>query len=68
MRMLALGGVLEAGDHPQRRGLAASGRAEERVELAVMDGEVEVVDRHHVISDPLADPYSLDRLDHQDPS
>ena len=31
---LALGGLLEAGDHPQRRRLAAAGRAEERVERA----------------------------------
>ncbi len=32
---------LEAGDHAQRRGLAAAGRAEERDELAALDVEVE---------------------------
>ncbi len=39
------GGLLEAGHHAQRRGLAAAGRAEEGDELAPLDGEVEVL--HH---------------------
>ena len=37
--------VLESRDHPQRGGLAASGRADEHEELAVGDLELEVVDR-----------------------
>ncbi len=37
--------VLEAGDHPQGRRLAAAGRAEERDELAALGGKVEVLDR-----------------------
>ena len=36
--------VLEAGEHPQRGGLAAAGRADEDEELAVADLEVELVD------------------------
>ena len=36
-------GSLEAGDHPQRRRLAAAGRAEEADELAALGGEVEVL-------------------------
>ena len=39
----ALGDLLEAGDHAQRRRLAAAGRADEDHELAVLDLEVEVV-------------------------
>jgi hypothetical protein len=42
---LAVGNVLQAGDHPQGRGLAAARRAEEHHELAVVDGQIEVVDR-----------------------
>ena len=38
----ALGGLLEPGHHPQRRGLAAARRAEQREELALLDLEVEV--------------------------
>ncbi len=37
----ALGDLLEAGDHPQRRRLAAPGRPDEHHELAVGDLEVE---------------------------
>ena len=43
-----LGGLLEAGDHAQRRGLARAGRAEHREELAVRDVEVDAGDRLHV--------------------
>jgi hypothetical protein len=43
-----LGRLLEAGDHPQRRRLAAAARAEQREELAAGDVEVERADRHHV--------------------
>ena len=41
---LALVRLLEAGDHPQRRRLAAAARAEHREELALGDVEVDVVD------------------------
>ena len=42
IRDLALGDLLEAGDHPQRGRLAAAGRADEDHELAVVNVEVEV--------------------------
>ncbi len=48
------GRLLEAGDHAQRRGLAAAGRAEERHELAALGGQVEVEDGRHVAK-PLLD-------------
>ncbi len=44
----ALVGRLEAGDHPQRRGLARSRRPEHREELARRDLEVDRVDRDDV--------------------
>ena len=47
MRITPELGVLEAGDHAQRRGLAAAGGAEEGDELALGDVEVEVA--HHVV-------------------
>ncbi len=56
---LALGRLLEAGDHPQRRGLAAARRAEERVELAAGDPQVHPVDGGDV-AEPLRDPEDLD--------
>ncbi len=40
----ARGRLLEAGDHPQRRRLAAARRPEERHELAPLGGQVEVLD------------------------
>ena len=55
---LALGRLVEAGDHPQRRGLAAAGRAEQREELARLHLEVDVVDRDQVtvaLGDPTQD-------------
>ena len=36
--------LLEAGDHPQQRGLAAARRADEDRERAVVDREVDAVD------------------------
>ena len=42
---LALGRLLEAADHPQRRRLAAAGRAEQREELALADHQVDPLDR-----------------------
>ncbi len=41
-------GLLEAGDHPHRRGLAAARRAEQGDELALGDLERDVVDGAHV--------------------
>jgi hypothetical protein len=38
-------GLLETRDQPEGRGLAASARAEQRVELAALDLEVDPVDR-----------------------
>ena len=35
--------ILEAGDHAQRRGLAAAGRADENDEFAVLDGETQIL-------------------------
>src|SRR5207253_10208943 len=42
---LAVGDLLEPGDHPERRRLAAPRRADEDDELALRDLEVEIVDR-----------------------
>ena len=42
--MAPAGRLLEAGDHPQQRGLAAAGRAEQADEGAVRHAEVDVVD------------------------
>ena len=56
---LALRRLLEAGDHAQRRGLAAAGRAEEAVELAAGDVQVHVVDGGHG-PEPLRDVDDLD--------
>ena len=36
---------LEPGDHAQQRGLAAAGRPEQGAELALVDAEVEHLDR-----------------------
>ena len=41
--------LLEAGDHPQRRGLAAAGRSEQREELAGLDAQLDVVDGDDVV-------------------
>ena len=56
---LALARLFEAGDHPERRGLAASRRAEEAVELAVLDAQVHPVDRDDV-PETLGDVEELD--------
>ena len=49
MRIRPLGDVLEAGEHAQRRRLAAAGRADEHEELAVGDVDVQIVDRSRVV-------------------
>jgi hypothetical protein len=46
---VAGGGLLEAGDHAQRRGLAAAARAEQRKKRTARDIEVQAFDRHHVL-------------------
>ena len=55
-----LGWLLEAGDHPQSRGLAAARRADDREELAALDFEVEGADRLQV-AEPLGDGGKADR-------
>ena len=47
MRMNALVGLLETGQHSQRGGLATAARAEQRQELAGDDLEVDAVDGDH---------------------
>ena len=56
---LAGGGLFEPADHPERRGLAAARRAEEREELALFDLEVDVIDRDDVF-ERLGDPFEAD--------
>jgi hypothetical protein len=57
---LALGDLLEAGEHAQRRRLAAAGRADEDHELTVGDVEIQVVDRFRSVLVPLADTGEAD--------
>ena len=52
---LAVGDLLEPGDHPQRGRLAAAGRPDEDDELAVLDLEAEVGDRARTVRIGLAD-------------
>ena len=56
----ALVRLLEPGDHPQRRGLAAAGRAEQREELARPHVEIDRVDRDHLCGEALGDPVEVD--------
>ena len=51
---------LEAGDQPQRRRLAATGRSEQREELAAVDVQVDAVDRDDV-GELLAQRDEIDR-------
>ena len=57
-------GLLEAGDHPQRRGLAAARGAEQREELALSDLEVEAVDGD-LVAEPLHQPGQGEGAGHQ---
>ena len=41
------GRILEAGDHAQRRRLAAAGRPDKDDEFAVLDGEAQILHRLH---------------------
>jgi hypothetical protein len=52
---LALGDVLEPGDHPQRGRLAAARWADEDHELAVLDVEVHVLDGLKAVVESLRD-------------
>ncbi len=56
----ALGRLLEAGQHPQGRGLAAPARAQQRVELPPRNRQAHVVDRDD-IAEPLRDVLQLQR-------
>ena len=48
-RIDAGGRLLEAGDHPQHRGLARPRRAEDGEQLAVGDGQVGALDGDHLV-------------------
>jgi hypothetical protein len=63
----AAGRQLEAGDHPQGRGLAAAGWAQERDELTPLGGEVEVLDCGH-LAEPLLDTGQLEERHERMPS
>ena len=52
---LAVGDVLEPGDHPQRRRLPAARRADEDHELAVGDVEVQLLDGLEAVGVALGD-------------
>ena len=62
MRIEALVGLLEAGEHAQRRGLAAAGGSEQGEELAGLRREVEAVDGDHR-AEALGDVRQLDLAD-----
>ena len=55
----ALGRLLEAADHSQRRRLAATGGPEHREEAAAVDLERDLVDGDHVV-EALGDPVEAD--------
>ena len=57
---VAVRDVLQPGDHPQRRRLPASRRADEDHELAVRDVEVDRLDRLEAVRVALGDPLELD--------
>ena len=64
-----LGRQVEARDHAQGGGLAAARRPQQGEELPVVDGEVDVVDRHH-LTEALGDAVNLDgryRFSHRRP-
>jgi hypothetical protein len=55
--------LLEAGDHLQQRGLAATGRPEQREELTLVDREVGAVHGHEVAERLVHRVQSDDRFD-----
>ena len=62
--IVALADLLETGDHAKRRRLAAAGRADEHHELAVLDRQVERVDRARSVGVDLRDVLELNRASH----
>ena len=46
---LALGDLLQTGDHAQRRGFAAAGRADENDKFLVRDVQVELLHRNDTL-------------------
>ena len=58
-RDLAVRDVLEAGDHAQRRGLAAARRADQNDEFMVLDIEIDATNGEHfvVLLDDFSDVY-----------
>ncbi len=60
IRILPDGRVLEAGEHPQQRRLAAAGAAEDREQLALQDVERNVVDGGDAV-EALGDLADLDQ-------
>ena len=57
---LAVAGGLEPGQHAQKRGLAAAGRAQQRKKLAPMDGQIDLFHRDE-IAEPLGDALEADQ-------
>ena len=58
--MVAGGGLFEPGDHPQHRRLARARRAEDREQLAVVDGQVGALDGHDLATEFLAQSDQFD--------
>ena len=57
----SLADLLEPGDHAERRGLAAAGRADEDHELALADRELELIDGAGPVGVDLGDLVEADR-------
>ena len=57
----AVADLLETGDHPERRRLAAAGRADEDHELVVLDHQLERIDRAGPVGIDLRDLLELNR-------
>ena len=61
----ALGRIVEAGDQPQQRGLAAAGRPKQREELVFADGDGDIVESGDLAlacAKDLADAANVDRI------
>ena len=54
------GGPLEAGEHAQQRGFTGAGATEQGEDLALVDGQRDVVDRHGLV-ELLGHPIDLDQ-------
>ena len=59
---LAFGDLLEAGDHTQRRGLAAAGRADQNDKFLVLDVQIEFLNSDNALIGDLKVGLFLDRL------